>query len=124
MRTSWPALSVGYVPDVPEALTFIDNRQIESALSDVTDGLIRVYQQEFENVDAVDTGKTKRSVRKRGRGRFEKEVVADTPALVIEHGWIKRARGQDSYPGRWPAGRAVVLLGPVVEQAFDRQMRR
>jgi len=119
------SLSVPRVPQVPAALTFIDNKQIEQALDDVSSGLISLYQAEIEAVGAVDTGYLRDTVRVRSRRKGERFVASDAEySGVVEFGWINRAKGQASYPGRWPAGRAVVLLGPVVEQAFARQIRR
>lgn len=121
---SFPALTIAYVPVLPETVEFITSRQLEEALIDISDGLIAVYQFQFEAVSAVDTGQTKDSVRKRVISKYVREVVADSPARIIEHGWIYRARGQDSYPGRWPAGKAVVMLDAFVVSAFTRQLMR
>lgn len=121
----FPGLMVSPIPEIPEAITFIDNRQIEAALDDVSSGLVRVYKEEIEAVGAVDSGHLRDTVRVRSRRRGERYVASDAEySGVVEHGWINRAKGQASYPGRWPAGRAIVLLGPVVEEAFARQLRR
>lgn len=121
---SFPALTVGYIPFVPESVQFITNSQLENALIEITDGLVVTYQYQIEEVGAVDTGETRDSVRRRARSKYVKEVIANSPALIIEHGWIYRARGQDSYPGRWPAGRSVVMLDAFVVSAFTRQLMR
>lgn len=66
-------------------------------------------------VGAVDTGELLGSVHieegPSGGGDHIKYIVAGADhAMVVETGWILRAQGQASYPGRFPAQRALEHL--------------
>lgn len=120
----WPTLGVAYVPEfkVPALFT---SRQAEGALDTIAAGLVIIYKQEIAIVGAIDTRFFIDTVRIRSKKKGQRDVASDAPySAVVEHGWIKRARGQVSYPGRWPAGRAIVMLDSVVESAFSHQLAR
>lgn len=52
----------------------------------------------------------------------ERTVRGDTRySGVIEEGWIWRAGGQDSYPARWPAARAVDRAEEAIDAAFSQE---
>lgn len=59
-------------------------------------------------VGAVDTGELLHSIHvEEGPGRVKYIRASADHAMVVEVGWIHRARGQASYPGRYPAQKAV-----------------
>jgi hypothetical protein len=69
------------------------------------------YRYYVQAVGAVDTGELLFSIHieqgASGGGINTKYVVASADhAKIVETGWLLRARGQTSYPGRYPAQKA------------------
>jgi hypothetical protein len=100
---------------VPEALYDISG-QLQKPISEVDDAvayyLADAYRSFIVAVGAVDTGELLFAVHVEegpsGGGISTKYVVADVDhAAVVEIGWTERAAGQASYPGRYPAQKAV-----------------
>ncbi len=121
---AWPALQFVYQP-VFETPVIFSQQQAERALDDISAGLIIIYKQEIAIVGAVDTRFFIDTVRIRSARQGVRMVASDAPySGVVEHGWIYRARGQGSYPGRWPAARAIASLDRVIDTAFSHQLVR
>lgn len=125
---TWPTLTIAYEVTLPRGLAYlrsdITNAE-EAALDTIAWGLVNIYQAEIEEVKAVRTGFFRDTVRVRQSARLIRWVGSlANYAAVVEHGWIYRARGQQSYPGRFPAARAIARLDTVVEDAFFHQLMR
>jgi hypothetical protein len=124
----YPTINIAYPVLIPSALRELGQdieSDAEAALVEIAEGLVTIYQEEIEAVGAVDTRFFLETVDIRYATRFERGVGSRAfYAGVVEHGWTARARGQESYPGRFPAARAISRLEPVIESAFDRQLRR
>ena len=100
---------------VPEVLYDL-SRTLQKPISEVDDAvayyLADAYRSFITAVGAVDTGEFLFSVHveegPQGGGISTKYVVADVDhAAIVEFGWTDRAAGQSSYPGRFPAQKAV-----------------
>lgn len=85
------------------------------------------------HVGAVRTGFFRNTIKERtlreASDFFTSEIASDAPySDVIERGWIHRARGQASYPGRYPAQiaaeSAVLVIGPNFDQALGSYFGR
>lgn len=128
MAYGWPAIILAYPVLIPAGIrTLAPDVQdySEDALQEIAEGLVGLYKQEIIAVGAVDTRFFLDTVGIRFASRGERQVASDAfYSGIVEHGWIWRARGQDSYPGRFPAGRAIAQLEPVIEDAFTRQLYR
>lgn len=128
MSVSFPILDIAYEVTIPDAVRFVGadiDDASELALEEIGIGLVGLYKGEAAAVGAIDTRFFIDTIGVRYATRFERGVGSLAPySGVIEHGWIYRARGQASYPGRFPAARAVARLDSVIEDAFSRQMRR
>ena len=124
---AWPIVEIGFVR-IPEAIRYLGpdiNKATEPALDEIAKGVIRLYKEEITAVDAIDTGFFINTVHTRFATKGERVIASDANySQVIETGWAKRAGGQASYPGRFPATRAIARTGPVIENAFDRALRR
>jgi hypothetical protein len=100
---------------VPESLQDLSGhlqRPIEQIDDAVAYYLADSYKYYIVAVGAVDTGELLMSVHVEegpsGGGLHTKYVIADADhAKIVETGWLNRAKGQASYPGRYPAQKAV-----------------
>lgn len=126
---AWPVITV-LAAHIPDALRFIGgdvDAIYEPVLDEVAGGLVKFYQYQIMAVGAVDTAWFINHVRILAAGSRYR-IVGAGPEVpysgVVEHGWIERARGQASYPGRFPAGRAIGMIEPVIGDAFAHQMWR
>lgn len=128
MDYQWPTIVFAYPVLIPDGIrTLAPDIQdySEDALEDIAEGLVGLYQAEIQAVNAIDTRFFIDTVRIRFATRGERHVASDAPySGIVEHGWINRGRGQESYPGRFPAAKAVSRLEPVIEDAFTRQLFR
>lgn len=100
---------------VPEVLYDLSGA-LQKPISEVDDAvayfLADAYRSFIVAVGAVDTGELLFAVHVEeggeGGGLSTKYVVADVDhAAIVEIGWTDRAAGQASYPGRFPAQKAV-----------------
>lgn len=115
---------------IPDALRHIGgdiDAIFDPVLDEISGGLIRFYQAQIMAVGAIDTSWFINHVRLLAKGHRYR-IVGAGPEVpysgVVEHGWIERAQGQLSYPGRWPAARAIGMMEPVIGDAFAHQMWR
>jgi hypothetical protein len=124
---AWPIIDV-IAAHIPNALRQIGgdvDSIFEPALDEIASGLIRLYQAQIMAVGAIDSGDFINTVEVREKGHRYRIVASKVSySGVVEHGWIERARGQASYPGRFPAARAIGQLTPVIGDAFAHQMWR
>lgn len=99
---------------------------IERALDEIGEQGTTLYQQEGEAVGARDSGHFIDTIHVRDASRRLTRVIASDASYsgVIEDGWQTRGRGQESYPGRHPAQRAIEKFEPVVQDAFLHQFGR
>lgn len=125
----WPIIDV-VAAHIPDALRHIGgdvDAIFEPALDEIAGGLVRLYVAQTLAVGAVDTTWFINHIRVFGKGHRYRVVGAGPEvdySAVIEHGWIERAQGQASYPGRWPGARAIGLMEPIIGDAFAHQMWR
>lgn len=124
----WPSIIFAYpvyIPDGIRSLAPDVQDYSEDALQEIAEGLIGLYKEQIEAVDAVDSRFFLETVGIRFASRGERHVASDASySGVVEHGWIFKAGGQESYPGRFPAARAVSMLEPVIDDAFQHQLFR
>lgn len=108
-------LSLRLNPVVPDVVYDISG-QLQRPMEEVKDAIVYyladAYRSFIVAVGAVDKGHLLFSVHVEegpsGGGMFIKYVVADVNhAAIVELGWTNRAQGQASYPGRYPAQKAV-----------------
>lgn len=105
--------------DIPEGLLDLQEElevpmdELLLASAEYTRDIYRYY---IDLVEAVRTGDLMGSVHiedgpvAKG-GKKQKYIVASADyAKVVEYGWTERGRGQDSYPGRFPAQLAVEFI--------------
>lgn len=126
---AWPVIEVlaAHIPDALRHLGGDVDQIYDPVLEEIGEGLTRFYTAQVMAVGAVDTSWFINHIRILNKGH-RYIVVGAGPEVnysaVVEHGWIKRARGQASYPGRWPAARAIGMIEPVIGDAFAHQMWR
>lgn len=77
--------------------------------------LADAYKFYVVEVGAVDSGELLYSIHVEegaSGGSHERKYVRASAnhAMVVEIGWTERAQGQESYPGRFPAAKAVEFL--------------
>ena len=117
------------IPDALRHLKDIFDDVIEAALDDVAAGAVTLYQNTITSVGAVLSGRFRDTVHVRSASRSgdlrERIVASEVPySGVVEEGWLRRAHGQESYPGRHPAKITVESAGPIVRDAFENQFLR
>lgn len=100
------------IPEILDNLSDSLQRPIEQIDEAITYFLADAYRTFIVAVGAVDKGELLFAVHVEegpsGGGLHTKYVVADVDhAAVVEFGWTERASGQASYPGRFPAEKAV-----------------
>lgn len=95
------------------------SRQFQEPLEELSDAVAHYLEDAYKYysvvVGAVDTGEHLFSIHVEegpsGGDEYQKYVVASSGhSMVIEIGWTERAKGQASYPGRFPAEKAVEFL--------------
>jgi hypothetical protein len=117
---------------IPDALRHLDqvlDDPLNQALDAIAEGIVALYKSNITSVGAVLTGRFRDTVHVRSATRAgdlkERIVASDAPySGVVEYGWLDRARGQSSYPGRFPAQATVQQAGPVINLAIDNQLMR
>lgn len=127
-----PNHTIEYQVLIPDALRHLDqvlDDPLNAALDTIADGLTALYQATITSVGAVLSGRFRDTVHAREatrRGDLKERIVASDMYYsgIVELGWISRARGQASYPGRYPAKLTALQAGPVIYAAFDNQMTR
>lgn len=125
----WPVIVVAYPVLIPDALRHLEGELSDFAvepLDEVADGIARRYQEEIEAVHAIDSRHFIDTVSSRAATRRDERIVKSDAEYsgVVEHGWITRAKGQDSYPGRFPAARAVASVEDIITDAYSRAFNR
>ena len=127
MFIRFPSLEIAAMP-APGSLRNLAQEigQIgELALTDIGDDFVSLYQQEIAAVGAVDSGDFMNTVKVRRQAWHQRDIASGVAySGVVEEGWTKRARGQESYPGRFPAKRAIARMGPIIQSAFNNQLMR
>ena len=114
-----------HVPDALRNFYAFFEDPVEAALDDIAKETVTLYQSFIEEVGAVSSGDFRDTVRVREVSLGERIVASDVAySGVVEYGWINRARGQESYPGRHPAQMTVDALDSVVHDAFETQFIR
>lgn len=78
-------------------------RPVEEFKDAVLNYVADAYKFYVVAVGAVDTGELLESIHVEGNSI----VASSQHAKVVEIGWTERAKGQASYPGRFPAQKAV-----------------
>jgi hypothetical protein len=117
------------VPDAFRNLTQVLDDPLTAALDSIAAGVIALYQTTITSVGAVLTGRFRDTVhvREASRAGDLRERIIASDALysgIVEFGWIYRARGQASYPARYPALITRDAAGPIIYDAFAMQMTR
>lgn len=124
----WPVIDIAYPIEIPSGIRFLEanvGKAYDNALDEIAGGLAEIYRDEIQAAGAVDTRFFIDTVGIRYAKRNERGVGSLAGyAGVVEHGWIYRGQGQKSYPGRFPAAKAIVKLDAVVYDAFERQLYR
>lgn len=104
--------------EVPDGVMHL-SRELQVPIEHLSDAaahyLSDAYKHYVVEVGAVDTGELLESIHVEegasGGGEHRKYVIASANhALVVEIGWTERGQGQASYPGRYPAAKAVEFL--------------
>jgi hypothetical protein len=104
--------------EVPDGVMHL-SRELQSPINELSDAsaqyLSDAYKYYVVVVGAVDTGELLYSIHVEegpsGGDSHRKYVVAGANhAKVVEIGWIERGQGQASYPGRFPAQKAIEFL--------------
>jgi hypothetical protein len=118
-------IRIAYPVEIPDALRRLGHdlqEDSEAALDEIADGLVDVYKEEIEAVDAIDTRHFIDTVRVREASiRFERLVASDAGySGIVEEG----RDDTPNYEGRFPAARAIARLDPIIENAFDHQLAR
>lgn len=98
----------------------------EDALDIIGGRLVRLYKEEITAVDAIATRFFNDTVAVQEPHRLNERTVKSAASYggIVEIGWVYRARGQESYPGRFPAARAIERIEPEIEDAFSQVMAR
>lgn len=124
-------LDVGevFIPDVLLRFQDVFEEPLETSAEAIAQAMVILYKDSITSVGAVLSGRFRNTVRIRSATRrgdvIERIVASDMPySGVIEEGWLRRAHGQESYPGRHPAERAVERALPVVRDVFETQFNR
>jgi hypothetical protein len=122
-------LEVLYPPTYGEGLKSLGfdlAQAMEKALDILGGQMVRLYKEEITAVDAIDTRFFLDTVAVQEPHRPHERIVKSAAAYsgVVEQGWVYRARGQESYPGRFPAARAIGRIEPEIEDAFSQVLAR
>lgn len=129
------ALQIGPAPISSPVRHISDALQdpIDAVADAVAELVAGLYVAAIASVGAVLSGRFRdkvkvRTARREGATRL-REVASGDPGEVpysgvVEFGWLHRARGQESYPGRFPARKAVSTAKPFVRDAIAGQMMR
>jgi hypothetical protein len=128
----WGVYTLTQEVEIPDALRHIGDifhDPFEQAMDDIANGYVALYKGEIVSVGAVLSGRFRDRVHVRSASRYgdtiEKIIASEVPySGVVEYGWIERARGQASYPGRYPAARAIDRGQLMLREAFDNQLAR
>lgn len=126
---TWPVIEITavHIPDAVRNIGADIDKVFEPALDLIAGGLAKFYQYQVMAVGAVDTSWFINHIRVFEKGSRYRVVGAGPEvdySAIVEHGWIERAQGQLSYPGRWPAARAIGMMPPLIHDAFASQMWR
>jgi hypothetical protein len=137
MTTDVTYIQIGdvVIPDAIHNMSQELGEPISEGIADeVAEEVAVRYRGAIEAVDAIDSGRFHNNVHARAAVRtgefYERTVISEDEegpipySDVIERGWINRARGQASYPGRYPAMKAVDNLQPVVDESLIHQLER
>lgn len=101
--------------DIPSEVLHL-SRELQSPINEIHDAAAQYLSDSYKfyvaAVGAVDTGDLITSIHVEegpsGGVLHQKYVVAGVPyAIVVETGWTERGQGQASYPGRFPAQKAI-----------------
>jgi hypothetical protein len=94
----------------------------EDALDRLADNMAGLYQEEARAVGADASGFFISQIAVAPAGHPGERMVRGAARYsgVIEEGWIWRAKGQESYPARWPAARAVDRADEAVQAAWSQ----
>lgn len=122
-------IQIAYPVSISDALRRLGpdvDDMAEEALKEIAEGTVALYQGQIMAVKAIDTGYFINTVHVRSAtSRFEREIASEAPySGIVEHGWIYRGKGQESYPGRFPAARTIPQLAPIIGDAFAHQLGR
>lgn len=118
-----------FIPDVLLRFEDVFEEPLETSAEAIARAMVVLYKDEITSVGAVLSGRFRNTVKIRSATRrgdtIERIVASDMPySGVVEEGWLRRARGQESYPGRHPAERAVERALPIVRDVFETQLNR
>jgi hypothetical protein len=109
-------------------------REFKRAMIDeIAPALVSHWGTALGEVGAVDKGTYLESIEAGVPASFSggdvTAITIEAPAAeqysdVVERGWLKRGKGQESYPGRFPVKRAIEEADPEIVKALDSAGRR
>lgn len=104
--------------EVPDGVMHL-SREFQNPIGEFADAAAHYLADSYKfyvvDVGAVDSGELLYSIHVEegasGGDHEKKYVVAGANhAMVVEIGWTERGQGQASYPGRYPAAKAIAFL--------------